>query len=610
MIQKQKKYLFILMFFWCQFSFSQVDQEKKDSLEVQKKIITYSKKSKFNKFIYKLFFEPIKSNSKKVKPKVIRKKKITIFEGKIIRNINITTLDPFGYSESDTSSVPKRFLYRVGNRLHIKTKVITIKNLLLFKKNKPLDTLLLKESERLIRKQRYIRKVEIVPKLVAKNSDSVDVYIRVLDSWSIIPQIQASSSKFDFDLTDRNFLGTGHQFENIYKKRFADGKTAYSGNYFIPNIANTYISSNIIYQYDLDNNYSKVFKIERPFFSPFAKWAGGIYFDQQFRSEELPDMNSVLARQNFKSDTKDFWLGKATHILKGYDENSRTTNLITSARYLKINYAESPTIEYDSLDVISNENFYLFGIGISSRQFIQDKFLFNYQITEDVPIGRAFGITGGYQEKNNDHRLYLGAKASFGNYYKWGYLSTNFEYGTFFKNNTSEQNAFSGQANYFTNLMHGGNWKFRQFAKAQIIIGNKRLDSNFDRLTINEANGISGFDSRTLFGTKKILFTFQSQSYSPYSFLGFRLNPYLNYTIGILGDAANGFKKNKAYSQFGVGMIIRNDYLVFSSFQLSLAFYPEIPGNGSDIFLTNAIRTEDFGFQDFEIAKPEPIKYK
>lgn len=249
-------------------------------------------------------------------------------------------------------------------------------------------------------------------------------------------------------------------------------------------------------------------------------------------------------------------------------------------------------------------------MGISSRQFIQDKFLFNYQITEDVPIGRAFVITGGTQEKHQNHRLYIGAKASFGNYYKWGYLSTNLEYGSFFNNNNSEQNAISSQTNYFTNLMHAGNWKFRQFAKAQIIIGNNRLDSNFDRLTINQGNGISGFDSRTLFGTKKILLTFQSQSYSPYSFLGFRLNPYLNYTIGMLGDAANGFKNSKAYSQFGVGMIIRNDYLVFSSFQLSLAFYPEMPGKGHNIFLTNAIHTEDFGFQDFEISKPEPIKYK
>jgi hypothetical protein len=609
MNQKQKYILFILIIFCSQFSYSQVNETKKDTAKEHKKIETYSKRNKFTKFVYKHFFEPIKSKVKKVKPKRI-KKKYYPFEGKIIRNINITTLDPFGYSEIDTTAFPKKFMSKAGNRIHNKTKEFAIRNLLLFRRNKPLDSLRIKESERIIRSQRYIRKVLITPKLTAVKSDSVDVYIRVLDSWSIIPEIAVSNTKLDFDLNERNFLGTGHQFENNYKNRFTDGKSAYSGKYSIPNILNTFVSTTVDYRYDLENNYGKIFKIDRPFFSPLAKWGAGVYFDQQFRSDSLPDLNLVYANQHFKLNTQDFWAGKATHIFKGNSINTRTTNLITSARYLKINYLESPTIDYDKLDVFSNENFYLVGIGISSRQYVEDKFIFNYQITEDVPVGKAFGITAGSQEKNNNHRLYVGLKASMGNYYKWGYLSSNFEYGTFFNNSKTEQNAFSVQANYFTNLFEIGDWKIRQFVKSQLIIGNKRLDSNFDRLTINEDNGISGFSAATLFGTKKLLFTLQTQSYSPWSLGGFRFNPYINYTMGMLGDAPNGFKKSKAYSQFGVGVIIRNDYLVFSSFQLSLAFYPVIPGSGDDIFKTNAINSEDFGFQDFEISKPESIKYK
>ena len=58
----------------------------------------------------------------------------------------------------------------------------------LIKKNKPLDSLLVKESERLIRTQRYINRVDISPKLIPNSPDSVDVNIRVLDSWSLIPQ--------------------------------------------------------------------------------------------------------------------------------------------------------------------------------------------------------------------------------------------------------------------------------------------------------------------------------------------------------------------------------------------------------------------------------------
>jgi hypothetical protein len=68
-------------------------------------------------------------------------------------------------------------------------------------------------------------------------------------------------------------------------------------------------------------------------------------------------------------------------------------------------------------------------------------------------------------------------------------------------------------------------------------------------------------------------------------------------------------KTNKAYSKIGVGVLINNDYLVFSSFQLSLSYYPTIPFQGN-IFSTNAFETSDFGLQNFELAKPRTIQYK
>ncbi|MBC8644487.1 hypothetical protein H9W95_11660 [Flavobacterium lindanitolerans] len=58
---------------------------------------------------------------------------------------------------------------------------------MLIRKNRPLDSLLVKESERLIRSQRYIRSVDFTTRLVGTNADSVDIYIRALDSRSLIP---------------------------------------------------------------------------------------------------------------------------------------------------------------------------------------------------------------------------------------------------------------------------------------------------------------------------------------------------------------------------------------------------------------------------------------
>lgn len=622
------KLVFILLLLLCSFQncFSQVTPPvEKDTSKMYRNLQKYSEKRKFTKLMHKLIFEPM--DKKKANP--IRKEKkrdYKNYEGKIIRKINIQTLDPFGFSETDTTRKPKNWAERTGNRIHIKSRQLAIRNLLLLKRNKPLDTLLVRESERLIRTQRYVSRVYITADLVSKNSDSVDINIRVLDSWSLIPKGSVSSSRTTLEIDERNFLGSGHRFENKFTNRIQDGKNAYTTRYTVPNVMNTFIQTTFSYQIDLNNNYSKSINVERIFFSPFTKWAGGVYVDQQFRTDTLQNKELTYAKQNFKYNSHDFWLGHSIRIFNGNTEEERTSNLILAGRYLDVRYKESPTIEYDSIDFYSGERFFLGGIGISSRQFVEDRYIFNNGIVEDVPVGKIYGITSGYQVKNGRGRLYAGGRASYGNYFKWGYLSTSFEYGTFFNNSKAEQTAFSFQANYFTNLLEiGKKWKLRQFIKPQLILGTNRLDSNGDMLTINESSGfqgnygagsqgtngagLKGFNS-LLYGTKKMVLSLQTQAYSPWDLWGFRINPYFNYSVAMIGNEQRGLTKSKLYSTIGVGLLISNDYLVFSSFQISFAYYPTIPGEGSNLFKNNTFETTDFGLQDFELGKPRTIIYK
>ncbi len=114
---------------------------------------------------------------------------------KYTRNIDIETLDPFGYSLDNPDRKPKNWAERTGNTIHMKTRKWTIRNYLLFKKNDELDSLLVKESERLLQQQRYIRNVIIKPVAVKGSKDSVDISVRVLDSWSLIPTGSISSTR-------------------------------------------------------------------------------------------------------------------------------------------------------------------------------------------------------------------------------------------------------------------------------------------------------------------------------------------------------------------------------------------------------------------------------
>ncbi len=94
-----------------------------------------------------------------------------------------------------------------------------------------------------------------------------------------------------------------------------------------------------------------------------------------------------------------------------------------------------------------------------------------------------------------------------------------------FVHHIAEQGVFTAGVNYFTGLIEIGKWKFRQFVKPQVTIGINRF--SYDSLTLNEGYGLDGFNSSTLSGTSRLLFTLQTQSYAPWNFIGFRFGPFL-----------------------------------------------------------------------------------
>lgn len=584
---------------------------------VYKKIDQFSEHKKFFKFIHHVMFRDKEdvATPKKRKPKGITplQKSFDKYNCLVIRNINIETLDPFGYSVENEKEQPEKWIERAGNLLHAKSKNWTIRNLLLFKKNELLDSLLVKESERLIRGQRYVRSVIIKPVPIENSLDSVDVSIRVLDTWSIIPTGAFSNAKANLDLTERNFFGLGHEFELNYIKSFNNSTYntfAYDSKYTIPNFKNTFINTSVSSKNDLYNNTYKTARMERLFYSTFTHWAGGIYYDYSAYTQSLPDSNGVLAPQNFKIQNYQFWGARAFNIFGNQTEFDRTTNLIFATGFTNTAYLEKPDIAYDPLLISNSSKTVLATIGISSQKFYQDKYLFRFGTVEDIPYGKVFSITAGADTKNKVTRAYFGGRFSYGDYFDFGYLQGNIESGTFFNNGKTEQTTIKIEANYFTNLFPIGSWKFRQFIKPVLVIGTNRLNSPKDRLNLVDVNGIPGFNSSPLVGTKKVLTTFQTQSYNQKSWYGFNFSPFMNFTLGFLDDGNYTFFNNKMYSQIGIGVLVNNNYLVFNSFQFSLSYYPSLPIDGNSLIKTNAFQNSYIDFHDFKIGQPYVLPYQ
>lgn len=589
---------------------AQTIDRKGDSISVYQGINDFSKKNKFSRFVYKLIFRESALKVDELIPfkpkkelKVVKKHQ----EGKIIRNITIETLDPFGFSVSDEKKIPKKKYEKIGNSAHIKTKEITIRNIMLLKKHDSLDAKLLYESERLIRSQRYIREVAIVPEEIPNNKDSIDLKVRVLDSWSLIPTGSLSSTDGSIKLTERNILGYGHLISGNIKNRFDTRERAVYAQYSINNIKDTYFRFDLDYANEFNNDSKRSININRPFYSVIAKNAGGFYFENSLRTEQFPVLDTI-SLQNVSYDFQEYWYGRAFKINSKSNPERYFTNLILALTYNQKVFGRMPEATLDPSNYFSNEKNWIGMIGVSKQKFYQDTFVFNYNITEDIPYGENIALIIGHQEKNSNSRMYTGLSVSYGKKYSFGYASGFAEWGSFYDAGFTEQTTFRLGLNYFSPLINLGSWRFRQFIKPTYVWGNNRDESFKDRLIFFEANGLPGFNSR-LNGTQKWTLSFQTQSYIPGSWYGFRFSPYFNITLGSLADEKALFS-SKVYPKFSIGALINNDFLVFNSFQISFSYYPTIPFEGDNIMKFNSFENTSLTLYDFQLSKPAYVKYE
>lgn len=604
-----------------------------DSLKSVNDSLRYTRIEKFSsrynltRKIYDVIFRPLNRKPPDQSAEIEQESRFhRLGHGRIIRTINITTLDPFGYDLQDTSVKPSGIIQNTGNLLHYKSRSGVINNLLLFNTYDRYDSLLVKESERLIRSQTYIRDVFL--EVVRATRDSIDIYFRVQDVWSTIPSLRLRSSEPGFGIKDINFAGTGSTFSANTRWRQGYGNISHV-SYLMPNIRNSYISLNIQYMFapggslqervnfdkyfytpvsydpqylfSQNSNVVRSIEINRPFYSPYARVAGGLFSGQMITTQNYLDNSDTLRLVSARTNINDFWIGRSWRI-KYPVISEGITSFIISGRYVKV---ASPLRPQDAIerDLFTTKNFLFWNMSLSSRKYFRDRFIFNYGKTEDVPAGIIAGLTIGKEFHEKD-RFYAGLNAGWGSYYKSGYFSAHLSYGTFKGEDGFHNGILTGRITYFTRLMNIGEWKLRQFIRPSFVFGAKRAPVENQPLRI----GIKGFETIESLASNLFVLSLQTQTYAPKSIAGFNFGPYFFSHFGILGADPVMGSKNKYYSLMGVGVLIRNNYLLFDTFQVSISFYPYIPDVGYNILKSNAYKTSDYGFRDFQVTKPGIIE--
>ncbi|MDR6525696.1 hypothetical protein J2787_001066 [Chryseobacterium rhizosphaerae] len=595
------KSILIVFFFLSGFFFLHA-QEKKDSLYY--KIEEFSDQRKVTKFIHRFIFRR-EADSTSVKTRT-EKLSQEAYNKKYIRNIRIETIDPFGYGSKD-SKVKSKWYDWITNHLHSNTKNSTVNNYLLFAEGEEYNAQKLYESERLLRTMPFINRVNISVSDSTSGKDSIDVVVKVLDSWSLKPRVSYSGSKIGLGVTEENVFGLGHELNFLYRNDSKEKQDYLFGSYTAYNLFGSYINAQVLGERDFFRNERINFNVRRDFFSPLTKWAGGFSFEYFMRNVLLPtETETSFPEVQIKVYSQDLWGGYQIPVSS--DPNEKVSgNIAVIGRFQNYQYKDSPGI--DQYKYFSSYNSFLMSVGYIHRSFSVQKNIFQYDLPEDIAYGNSVNFTAGALSRSNDVKPYIGISASYGTFAKLGYFNVKAQFGRFFNEDDPNRESFRLDGTYFTNLM---DWKFakaRHFFSPTLALGNPQHNYSYkDRINLSAADEFPVYNSDYI-GTKKLVLRYQLQLFINKTWKNFHFSPYLTAAVGWLGMPNDKLLKTNANTKIGIGVLINNPFLVFNRIQISFMYYPRVPFDNNSVFDFNSNRNNLLPMNSFATDIPHFVNF-
>jgi hypothetical protein len=584
---------------------------QKDSLRIYKKIKKIASKNRLVKKIYEAVFidpEPKQYCENTAVCEEVNVNPYMQHEGKIIRNIRIVVYDPFGYSVTDTVRKRINYFQRAGNLSHITTRKWVINNRLLFQQNDSLDALRLSETERLLRGAVFVNDAKVTVEPLLTTTDTVDIRVVVHDKWAITVPLMITDVTSNIRLQNKNLFGLGQQFEQYVGFKRPD-VFDYSGYYSIDNLDNTYISSRLAYQASITNT-AVGLSFDRGFYSPLVPWAGGTSANHNWNYFHYIDKEDSSAKKmDITSFGYDVWLGRAFKFSKAKTFFNQSTNIILGSRFYHNGYLKRPSFEIDTNRSIYNTSAYIGNVGFAIQQYYKDRFIHRFGANEDVPEGLIIQYIYGGIKKQYDSKIryYSGMELARAKHFeRIGYLSATFSYGVFF--NTEVPNDITANFNiyYFSDLKRNGKWFFRQFVYYNFVYGANKLFGETITLSGNE---LYGFSPGSLSGNTKMVLNSETVAYAPYNVLGFRFAPIVMIGLGMVGSPQQHIVESNLYQGYSIGVMMRNENLVSSTFQISVGYYPFLPDGKTNVFMYNPVTSFTLRVRAFAVSRPEFVGY-
>jgi outer membrane protein assembly factor BamA len=468
--------------------------------------------------------------------------------GAVIGSITIDSRNIFDLDNPEDNKA----LFRLANRIHIKTRWNVIQQQLLFKPGESFSAQALEESERIIRAKRYIHEVSIRP--VHHEDGVVDINVDTTDTWTLIPRLSVSRSggknKGALGIKEQNLLGTGAAIEVMFRTDVdRDSRIL---KYKDSNLGNSWYGLELDYQNNSDGHF-RYFQIGKPFYSLNSRMAHGVSVLSRDSIGTFYDRGEIASEYREEEAAYELHRGWSKGLQNGW-----TRRYSAGLAYEDHRFSAVPDSEYP-LAIVPQDRELLspfFGVEIVEDHFEKSKNLDQINLVEDRFLGTRLsariGVAReGFGSDRDAWLLDLGAQTGIGSSQSSSLLLAS-ALGGRLEPGGVRNAKLDLSARYYKH----------QSAHRSLFMGltatfGKNLDLE-DYLLLGGDNGLRGYPLRFQSGDKRMLFTIEQRYFSDwYVFRLFHIGGAAFFDMGrAWGDSPLGTTNNKWLKDVGIGLRI------------------------------------------------------
>ncbi len=399
-------------------------------------------------------------------------------------------------------------LFRLADRLHIRTRKSTIKAQLLFAPGERYDPGLLAETERNLRKLPYIYDAHVVP--VSFKDGKVTVEVITKDVWTLSPGVSFSrtggANNSSINISDSNFLGRGKslEFEHGRNVDRSSNTIAWSD----PNVWDSRWTDAIAYATSSDGA-RRALQLARPFYSLESRWS--VNLDAQTYDRTVSRYSLGNIADQFDDSQSSYQLsGGLSHGL----HDGWTRRWLGGIRYDRNHFLPDPATSLPALQLPADRTlaYPFIGFDVIQNDYRKAGDLNQIGRTEDLYFGTELDLEVGYSSDvlgAGQRALLLKAKARKG--FEFGarqqmFVTTDFK--SRLERGRARNLVADASAAYYWRWLP--EWVFYAAASGTAT---DALDPD-TQLTIGGDSGLRGYPLRYEAGSSRALLTIEQRFYT------------------------------------------------------------------------------------------------